>query len=167
MKVLFFVMALLFQFNLFAQETLFVQGKQIDLGIVHETLGNSVKKVLLEINQDTDHEFKVKFDYKYRFVSHELETVTITPSGFGGYTTRQIIQDYTGKQTLRFDIGESSVVRGEKILVLLEISKPNKNIHGIKVEAKLLNNETNSIEGGKKLLGLLGRSYTIKENCPE
>jgi len=144
-----------------------VKGSKIDLGTVTETLGNSVKKVILELDDSTGREFKVKFNYRYQFISHELDSVTITPSGFGGYSTRRIVQDYTGKQVLRFDIGESSIVRGEKILVLIEISKPNKNIHGIKVETKLLGNSSNSIEGGKKLLGLLGRSYTIKENCPE
>lgn len=153
--------------NLFAQETITVKGAKIDLGTVTETLGSSVKKIILELDDSTAHEFKVKFNYKYQFVSHELETVTITSSGIGGYSTRRIVQDYIGKQVLRFDISESSVIRGEKILVLLEISKPNKNIHGIKIETKLLRNSADFIEGGKKLLGLLGRSYTIKENCPE
>ena len=167
MKTLCLFIALLFQFNLFAQETMTVKGSKIDLGTVTETLGNSVKKVILELDDSTAHEFKVAFKYRYQFVSHELDSVTITRGGIGGYSTRRIVQDYTGKQVLRFDIGESSIIRGEKILVLLEISKPNKNIHGIKVETKLIRNSSDSIDGGKKLLGLLGRSYTIKEDCPD
>lgn len=167
MKIFYLFFALVFQFNLFAQEIMVVKGAKIDLGTVTETLGNSVKKVILELDDSTANEFKVTFKYRYQFVSHELDSVTITPSGIGGYSTRRIVQDYTGKQVLRFDIGESSIVRGEKILVLIEISKPNKNIHGIKVETKLLRNSSDSIEGGKKLLGLLGRSYIIREHCPE
>jgi hypothetical protein len=167
MKFTIYLTSLLFHSFVMAQSLVPVREKVIDLGVIHETLGRGIKKVLLDLDESTPPEFKIKFKYKYQFVSHELDSVTITPGGIGGYSTRRIVQDYTGKQVLRFDIGESSIVRGEKILVLIEISKPNKNIHGIKVETKLLRNSSDSIEGGKKLLGLLGRSYTIKENCPE
>ncbi len=167
MKLLTLIFALFFQFNLYAQGTLLVKGGVVDLGVVTETLGRSVKKVILEVDEETSQEFKVKFNYRYQFVSHELESVTLTQNGIGGYSTRRRVEDYTGKQILRFDVSESTVVKGEKLLVLLEISKPNQNIHGIKVDVKLLNNESNVLDGGKKLLGLLGRSYTIKESCSE
>ncbi len=167
MKLLILTFSLFFQFNLYAQKALPVKGGVVDLGVVTETLGRSVKKVILEIDQETSQEFKVKFNYRYQFVSHELESITLTQNGFGGYSTRRRVEDYTGKQVLRFDISESTAIKGEKLLVLLEISKPNQNIHGIKVDVKLLNNESNVLDGGKKLLGLLGRSYTIKESCSE
>ena len=167
MKLLTLVFALFFQFNLYAQGALPVKGGVVDLGVVTETLGRSVKKVILELDEETGQEFKVKFNYRYQFVSHELESVTLTPNGIGGYSTRRRVEDYTGKQVLRFDISESTVLKGERLRVLLEISKPNQNIHGIKVDVKLLNNESNVLDGGKKLFGLIGRSYTIKESCSE
>ena len=167
MKFTIFLTILLFHSFVLAQSLAPVKENVIDLGVIHETLGRSVKKVILELDEETSQEFKVKFNYRYQFVSHELESVTLTPNGIGGYSTRRRVEDYTGKQILRFDISESTVVKGEKLIVLLEISKPNQNIHGIKVDVKLLNNESNVLDGGKKLLGLLGRSYTIKESCSE
>ncbi len=167
MKFTIFLTSLLFHSFVLAQSLVPVKENVIDLGVIHETLGRSVKKVILELDEETSQEFKVKFNYRYQFVSHELESVTLTPNGIGGYSTRRRVEDYTGKQVLRFDISESTVVKGEKLFVLLEISKPNQNIHGIKVDVKLLNNESNVLDGGKKLLGLLGRSYTIKESCSE
>jgi hypothetical protein len=66
---------------------------------------------------------------------------------------------------LVFDISESSVRSGDELDLLVEISKPNQNAHGIKVVVTLKDAKGNIVSGGRKLLGLLGRSYQIQQEA--
>ncbi len=153
-------------FASYAKDVIDVSSKVIDIGQVTETLGNSTKRIVLRLNPASPEEFKVKFSYKYKFVSRELDSVIIGPGGIGGYTTRTNVEYFDGNETIRFDIAESTVPQGETLELVVEISKPNKNTHGIKVVVSLAEGKGNSVEGGKRLLGLLGRSYEIKADCP-
>ena len=151
--------------SVYADQVVEVKSKEVDLGIVTETYGKSIKRVLLKITPDSPKEFKVKFNYKYRFTSKELDSVILTPGGFGGFSTRTVSESYEANEVLRFDASESSAQMGDDLEVMIEISKPNQNIHGIKVAVKLVEEKGNTVEGGKRLLGLLSRSYKIKANC--
>ena len=163
----FALFALIFiSFAGYANDVIDVSSKVIDIGQVTETLGNSTKRLVLRLSPASPEEFKVKFSYKYKFVSRELDSVIIGPGGIGGYTTRTNVEYYEGNETIRFDIAESTVPQGELLELVVDISKPNKNIHGIKVVVSLSEGKGNSVEGGKKLLGLLGRSYEVKADCP-
>ena len=162
---LFFVVFLLLQsLSSFAQQVIEVNSREIDLGEIRETLGLSTKRVLLKVSASSPEEFKVKFNYKYRFVSHELDNVFVGANGNLGYSTRVSSSDnYDADTKLVFDISESSVSRGDQLDLLVEISKPNQNAHGIKVVVTLKDAKGNVVSGGRKLLGLLGRSYKIQQ----
>jgi hypothetical protein len=151
--------------SVYADQVFEVSSKVVDLGVVTETYGKSVKRVLLKISPESPKEFKVKFNYKYRFTSKELDSVIVTPGGFGGFSTRTVSESFEANEILRFDASESSAQMGDDLAVIIEISKPNQNIHGIKVAVKLVEEKGNTIDGGRRLLGLLGRSYKIKANC--
>ena len=82
-----------------------------------------------------------------------------------GYSTRVSSSDnYDADSKLVFDISESSVSRGDQLDLLVEISKPNQNAHGIEVVVTLKDAKGNVVSGGRKLLGLLGRSYKVTES---
>ncbi len=167
MKYLLVVLfAFLSGFNsVYADQVFEVNSNVVDLGVVTETYGKSIKRVLLKISPQSPKEFKVKFNYKYRFTSKELDSVVLTPGGFGGFSTRTVSESFEADEIIRFDTSESSVQVGDDLEVIIEISKPNQNIHGIKVAVKLVDEKGNTVDGGRKLLGLLGRSYKIKANC--
>lgn len=136
----------------------------VELGEVRETLGDSTHRVILKLGPSTPKEFKVKFTYKYKFTSTEIAAAYVGANGQLGVLTRPGPSEYyVGKQTLQFDAEESSLSEGGELKVVIEISKPNKNTHGVKVVTSLLDAPEDVISGHKKLLGLLGRSYTIKK----
>jgi hypothetical protein len=164
---LFFVVFLLLQsFGSFAQQVIEVKSKMIDLGEVRETMGLSFKKIILKLSAESPEEFKVKFNYKYRFVSQELSAIFVGPSGNLTYSTRSVSSEtYEADSKLDFDISESSAAKGEHLELMVEISKPNQNSHGIKVVVNLIDAKGNIISGGRKLLGLLGRSYKIHQEA--
>ncbi len=140
----------------------------VELGEVRETLGDSTRKVTLKLGPSTPEKFKVKFSYKYKFTSTEIASAYVGANGQLGILTRPGPSEYyDGKQTLYFDVQESTLSEGGELLVLIEISKPNKNTHGVKVVSTLVDAKDDVISGHKKLLGLLGRSYTIKKSCSE
>lgn len=160
MKTLFAIL-LLISANLYAQ-SIEVKSKLVDLGEIRETLGDSTRKVVLKINGSTPKEFKVKFNYKYRFTSEKLDHVFVTPSGDLSFSTRpeySELMDNDGK--ISIDVEESTEAQGEEVELILEISKPNKNIHGVKVNLAVVG-EKNTVSGGKTLMGILGRSYKVK-----
>ena len=166
MRSTFFLFLMLLTSNVFAQQSIEVISPLIDLGEIHETMGLSTKKISLKISASSPEEFKVKFKYKYRFVSHELDNVFVGPNGSLSYSTRASSSEtYEADTKLVFDIGESSVHRGDELDLLVEISKPNQNAHGIKVEVTLKDAKGNIVSGGRKLLGLLGRSYKIQQEA--
>ena len=150
-----------------AQEIIEVSSKKVSLEKVYETLGKGPRKVILKLSSMTPKEFVVKFDYKYRFRSQELDSVIITPGGIGGYTTRTTTEDFEGHESLKFDLSESTVELGDELAIMVVISKPNQNTHSIKVEASLIDPKGNTIRGGRVLLGLLGRSYKISAGCEQ
>ena len=155
----------IFTSNAFAQQVIEVNSREIDLGEIRETMGLSTKRVLLKVSVSSPEEFKVKFNYKYRFVSHELDNVFVGANGNLGYSTRVSSSDnYDADTKLVFDISESSVSRGDQLDLLVEISKPNQNAHGIKVVVTLKDAKGNVVSGGRKFLGLLGRSYKVTES---
>ncbi len=160
-----FFLLFLCSVSAFAQQSIEVSSNVVDLGSVTETYGTRPKIVTLKITPNSPKEFKVKFNYKYRFTSKELDSVILTPGGFGGFTTRTTSESFDADETLRFDISDSSVQLGDELELVVEISKPNQNIHGIKVAVKLVEDRGNTVDGGRKLLGLLGRSYHVKANC--
>jgi hypothetical protein len=164
---LFFVVFLLLQsLSSFAQQVIEVKSEMIDLGEVRETMGLSTKKISLKISGSSPEEFRVKFKYKYRFVSHELDNVFVGPNGSLSYSTRASSSEtFEADTKLVFDIGESSAHRGDELDLLVEISKPNQNAHGIKVVVTLKDAKGNVVSGGRKLLGLLGRSYKIHQEA--
>ncbi len=165
MKLFFVVFLLLQSLSSFAQQVIEVNSREIDLGEIRETLGLSTKRVLLKVSASSPEEFKVKFNYKYRFVSHELDNVFVGANGNLGYSTRVSSSDnYDADTKLVFDISESSVSRGDQLDLLVEISKPNQNAHGIKVVVTLKDAKGNVVSGGRKFLGLLGRSYKVTES---
>jgi hypothetical protein len=49
--------------------------------------------------------------------------------------------------------------------VIIEIDRPNKNMHHLNVVVSLKDAKGNIVSGGRKLLGLLGRSYKISEEA--
>lgn len=161
-----FLSLLFISFSAFAQETIEVTSSIVDIGQVHETLGSGTRRLVLKLNPSSPQEFKLKFHYKYRFVSQEIETVHINAGGFAGYSTRSVVENFDGDEKIRFDIAESTVTQGESLELIVEISKPNKNIHGIKVAVRLAESKGNIVHGGKKFLGLLGRAYEVKADCP-
>lgn len=150
-----------------AQDLIEVSSDKVTLEKVYETMGRGARKVLLKLSSNTPKEFVIKFDYKYHFRSQELDSVIITPGGIGGYTTRTTTEDFEGSETLKFDVSESTLDRGDEIEMMVVISKPNQNTHSIKVEATLLDPKGNTIKGGRVLFGLLGRSYKISAECSE
>lgn len=161
MKTFILFFGLVFTFSALAQ--IEVREAVIDLGEVHETLGSGTRKVTLKLDGSTPKEFKVKFTYKYRFTSTEIATAYVGANGQLGIITRPgPSEQFVGKETLRFDVEKSSLEDGRELSVLIEISKPNKNTHGVKVKASLVNAADDVISGHKRLLGLLGRSYTIE-----
>jgi hypothetical protein len=164
---LFFVVFLLLQsLSSFAQQVIEVKSKIIDLGVVRETIGLSTKKIILKLSSESPEEFKVKFNYKYRFVSQELDALFVGASGNLSFSTHSVSSEtYEADSKLVFDISESSAVKGEDLELMVEISKPNQNSHGIKVVVNLIDAKGNIISGGRKLLGLLGRSYKIQEEA--
>lgn len=150
---------MLLSLNSFAQKVHQVSGDVLDLGDMRGT-----EKFVLKIDPNTPEEFKVKFNYKYNFVSQELSNVFIGPSGDLGFSTRSVSSEtYENKTKLVFDIGESSAVRGDSLELLVEISRPNKNMHHLDVVVTLRDSKGNVVSGGRKLLGLLGRSYKVSE----
>ena len=166
MKLFFIVFLLLQSLSSFAQQVIEVNSKMIDLGEVRETMGLSTKKIILKLSAGSPEEFKVKFNYKYRFVSQELDALFVGASGNLSYSTHSVSSEtYEADSKLVFDISESSAIKGEDLEVMVEISKPNQNSHGIKVVVNLIDAKGNVISGGRKLLGLLGRSYTIKQEA--
>jgi hypothetical protein len=164
-----FLLTLVMMCSLSALGQVEVSSSLIDLGEVHETLGSSTKKIILKLSPSTPNEFKVKFKYKYRFKSTEIASAYVGANGQLGIITRKVSSElYIGKETLQVDVENSTLSEGGELKVLLEISKPNKNTHSVKVVATLIDAKEDVISGRKKLLGLLGRSYQIqKATCSQ
>lgn len=167
MKAIFALLIALFSLSSFAQklETIGVVDETIKLSEVHETNHGGTKRFILKLSPSSPENFKVKFKYHYHFTSRQIDSIVLSSGGISSYNTKSSTEYYEGSETLRFDIGESSVKEGEELELLVEISKPNKNSHGIKVTVKLVDEKENTVNGGKKLLGLLGRSYEVKKTC--
>lgn len=161
MKLLIALLVTLFSLSSFAQKVHQVNGSVIDLGDMR-----GKNKFILKIDAGSPEEFKVKFNYKYNFVSQEIGSVFVGPSGDLGFSTRSVSSEtYENKSKIAFDIGESSVTRGDSLEVIIEIDRPNKNMHHLNVVVSLKDAKGNIVSGGRKLLGLLGRSYKISEEA--
>lgn len=157
LKLLVLSLSLILSMGALAQKVHQVSGEVIDLGDMRGT-----QKFVLKIDGNSPEEFKVKFNYKYNFVSQELNGVFVAPSGDLGFMTRPVSSEtYENKTKLVFDIAESTVARGETLELLVEVSRPNKNMHHLKVDVSLRDAKGNVVSGGRKLLGLLGRSYKV------
>lgn len=157
----------LFSLSSFAQkiEVIGVTEETIKLEDVQETNHGGTKRFILKLNAASPDYFKVKFKYHYHFTSKTIDSIVLGPGGISSYNTSSNTEYFDGKSSLSFDIGESSIKDGDELQLQVEISKPNKNTHGIKVVVKLVDEKGNEINGGKKLLGLLGRSYDVKKSC--
>lgn len=165
MKTFIFIALALLSFSSFAQQVLDVNSGLIDLGDVRETNYGGTKKVVLRLSANTPDKFKVKFVYQYHFTSKEIDSILITPGGIGDISMRTRSEYFEGKEVVKFDVSESNLKSGEELEVLVEISKPNKNTHGVRVVSKLKADKGNQISGGKSLLGLLGHKFSIKAGC--
>lgn len=163
-KLLLCALSFVLSFGALAQKVHQVSGDVIDLGEMRGT-----QKFVLKIDANSPDEFKVKFNYKYNFVSQELSSVFVGPSGELGWSTRSVSSEtYENKTKLMFDISESTVARGDTLELLVEVSRPNKNMHHLKVVVSLRDAKGNEVSGGRKLLGLLGRSYKVSaQGCSE
>jgi hypothetical protein len=166
-KAILALLIVLFSLSSFAQkiETHAVSEETIKLDDVSETNHGGTKRFILKLTAASPENFKVKFKYRYHFTSRSIDSIVLAPGGISSYNTTSSTEYFDGKETLKFEIGESSVKDGDELLLQVEISKPNKNTHGIKVVVKLLDEKGNTVDGGKKLLGLLGRSYEVKKDC--
>lgn len=164
LKLLICSLTLLLSFGAFAQKVHQVSGEVLDLGDMRGT-----SKFVLKLDSSTPKEFKVKFNYKYQFVSQELNGVFVGPSGDLAFSTRPVSSEtYENKSKLVFDIEESTVMNGDDLELLIEVSRPNKNMHHLKVVVSLRDAKGNVVSGGRRLLGLLGRSYKISaQGCSE
>lgn len=167
MKATLALLLVLFSLSSFAQkiEEIGVSEEVIKLDDVQETNHGGTRRIILKLNSASPDYFKVKFKYHYHFTSKTIDSIVLGPGGISSYNTSSSTEYYDGKTSLSFDIGESSVRDGDELKIQIEISKPNKNTHGLKVVVKLLDEKGNEINGGKKLLGLLGRSYDVKKKC--
>jgi len=163
MKAFLTLLVLLFSLNSFAQKATVVNAKVVDLGDMR-----GMNKFVLKINPQSPEQFKIVFNYKYNFESQEIGEVFVGAGGSLGFSTRTSYSEtYENKQKILIDLSESSVVKeGEELELVLDINRPNKNMHGLKILVTLKDAKGNRIEGGKKLLGLLGRSYSIISDCP-
>jgi hypothetical protein len=166
-KAIIAVLFMLFSVSSFAQkvQTLDVDKNLIKLDDVHETNFDGTKRFFLKLSAASPESFKVKFKYHYHFTSKTLDSIVLSPGGISSYNTTSSTEYFEGHETMRFNIAESSVLEGEELQLLVEVSKPHKNTHGIKVVVKLVDEKGNTVNGGRKLLGLLGHSYEVKKNC--
>ena len=167
MKPIIAFLVLLFSVSSFAQkvQTLDVDKNLIKLDDVHETNFGGTKRFILKLSSASPDSFKVKFKYHYHFTSKTIDSIVLSPGGISSYNTTSSTEYFVGHETMRFDITDSSVMEGEELQLLVEVSKPHKNTHGIKVVVKLVDEKGNTVNGGRKLLGLLGHSYEVKKNC--
>ncbi len=164
MKAFFSFLFLFFSLAALAQkiDVIEVDKKKIVLEDVHETNGGGTKRFILKMGPSTPDDFKVSFKYHYHWTSKNIDNIVLTPNGVGSVNFGSSTEYFEGTETLRFHVGESSV---QDLEILVEVSKPRKNTHGIKVVTSLKEAKGNSIEGGKVFLGLLGRSYEVKAAC--
>ena len=152
---------------IYAQTVLDVQDRVLEVKEIRETFGSSTKKIVLKLSPHSPKKFKLNVEYLYRFKSEKLSGAYVGANGGLVLTTQpELSEIYTGKNTLAFDISDSTVMNGDEVELLVEISKPNKDIHGIKVDVSVVNSSTNTLESGKRLLGLLSRNYDLVSNCP-
>ena len=154
---------LLFAFSTgaFSQEYKDLTSETIDLGNIR-----SATKFVLKITPQTPEKVKINFNYQYRFASEEIAQVYVGGNGNLGFSTRTTYSDlYDSKQKVSLDISDSTVfLKNEELQVILDVSKPSKNSHWIKVEVSLQDAKGNTVSGGRKLLGILGRSYKVEAN---
>lgn len=152
---------LLFAFSTgaFTQDHKVLSSETIDLGNVR-----SATKFVLKITPQTPEKVKINFNYQYRFASEEFDQVYVGGNGNLGFSTRTTYSDlYDSKQKVSLDISNSTVFsKSDDLQIVLDVSKPSKNSHWIKVEVSLQDAKGNTVSGGRKLLGILGRSYKIE-----
>lgn len=153
------VILLAFSLGAFAQTHKELTSDHLDLGDIRSTT-----KFVLKITPQTPEKVKIHFNYQYRFASEEISQVYVGGNGNLGFSTRTTYSDlYDSKQKVSLDLSDSTVFsKNDALLVVLEVSKPSKNSHWIKVDVSLQDAKGNIISGGRKLLGLLGRSYKIE-----
>ena len=164
-KAFFVILMIVFSISSFAQKVINVDSEIITLDDVYETHGKSAKRVVLKLSRNTPASFKVKFKYHYHFTYKEIGSITVGPNGSGSINMTTSTDFFEEKETLKFDIGESSIQNGDDLDLVIEISKPSQNTHSLKVVTSLKEAKGNQISGGKVLLGLLGRKYSIKAIC--
>jgi hypothetical protein len=152
---------LLFAFSTsaFTQDYKDLISETIDLGNIR-----SATKFVLKVTPQTPDKVKIHFNYQYRFTSEEIAQVYVGGNGNLGFSTRTTYSDlYDSKQKVTLDISDSTVFsKNDELQVILNVSKPSKNSHWIKVEVSLQDAKGNTVSGGRKLLGILGRSYKIE-----
>lgn len=146
---------------LLAQTQKEITTKNLDLGNIR-----SDTKFVLKITPQTPEKVRIYVNYQYRFTSKEIAHVYVGGNGNLGFSTRTAYSElYDSKQKISLDISDSSVFsKNDELHVVLNVSKPSKNSHWININVGLQDAKGNTVSGGRKLLGILGRSYRVVAN---
>ena len=135
MKLLIAAIFIVLSSSVFSQTHKELTQESLNLGDIRGT-----QKIVLKITPNTPEKVKILFNYQYRFTSQEIDHVYVGPTGNLGFSTRNTYSEiYDSKQKVAIDIADSTVFsKSEDLFVVLDVSKPHKNTHWVKVDVSLL-----------------------------